>query len=123
MNIGNVTLGLLLAALLTGCIPTEIEGIKPGGEKIVAQFYPGGNALDDLLIFKSVNYFGKAQYQMDDPVGDIGFRFKSGERFQAECTLVGKNVIGDKDCKRYMVSRSTFPLIPEKTVLLKPSAL
>lgn len=110
-------------AALSGCIPSELVGSKPGGGKVTALYYPGAPALEDLLIIGGTNYFGKAQYQMDDPVADIGFRFKSGERFQAECTLVGKNIIGDKECKRYTVVRSTFPLIPEKTVFPRPAGI
>jgi hypothetical protein len=90
---------------------------------VVALFYPGGTALDDLLIIAGKNYFGKAQYQMDDPVGDVGFRFKSGERFQAECTQKGLNIIGKPECKKYTIYRSSFPLLPEKTVFLKPSGM
>lgn len=111
---------LLIAILLAGCIPAEINGLKPNGEKISATFYPGGTALDDLLIIGGKNYFGKAQYQINDPMGDVGFRFKSGERIQAECTQKGKDIVGQPDCKRYTVYRSSFAQFPEKTVINKP---
>ncbi|MDU8927011.1 hypothetical protein RXV86_06415 [Alisedimentitalea sp. MJ-SS2] len=71
-------------------------------------FYPGGNTIDDLLIVDGVNHFGKAQYQIDDPLGDIGFKFSTGERIQAECVREGKNIIGDPECQRYEVYRSSF---------------
>lgn len=109
--------------LLTGCIPSEIISQKPSGEKVVAQFYPGGNALDDLLIIGGKNYFGKAQYQPNDPMGDIGFKFKTGERFQAECTQQGKNIIGQLECKKYTIYRSTFPILSEKTSITRPSGI
>ena len=112
--------GVLLTVLLAGCLPGEITGQKPNGEKVSALFYPGGTALDDLLIIGGKNYFGKAQYQIDDPMGDVGFRLKSGERIQAECTQKGKDIIGQPDCKRYTVYRSSFALLPEKTVINKP---
>lgn len=115
-----VPLGILVAILLTGCLPAEITAQKPNGEKISAIFYPGGSALDDLLIIGGKNYFGKAQYQINDPMGDVGFRFNSGERIQAECTQKGKDIIGNPDCKRYTVFRSSFPQFPEKTVINKP---
>lgn len=120
----KATIGILgFTIALTGCIPSEIVGVKPGGGKVVVQYYPGGNTLDDLIIIEGKNYFGKAQYQMDDPMADIGFRLKSGERFQAECIQQGKNIIGDKECKKYSVMRSTFALVPEKTTFLKPSGV
>lgn len=107
--------------VLSGCLPSEIVGQKPNGEKVVALFYPGGTALDDLLIITGKNYFGKAQYQMDDPLGDVGFKFKSGEKFQAECTEKGLDIIGQPECKKYTIYRSSFPLLPEKTVFLRSS--
>jgi hypothetical protein len=115
------TIAICSIFILSGCLPAEIVGQKPNGEKVVALFYPGGTTLDDLLIIGGRNYFGKAQYQIDDPLGDVGFRFKTGERVQAECTQQGKNIIGQPDCKRYTIYRSTFALLPEKTVLLKPA--
>ena len=30
------------------------------------------------------NYFGKAAYQMDDPMGDIGFTFNDGTKIRSE---------------------------------------
>jgi hypothetical protein len=109
--------------LLSGCIPSEITGQKPNGEKVSVLFYPGGTALDDLIIIAGKNYFGKAQYQINDPLGDVGFRLKSGERVQAECAQQGKNIIGQPDCKKYTIYRSSFALLPEKTVMLKPSGM
>lgn len=116
-----IAIGAVFA--LTGCLPSEIVGQKPNGEKVVVMYYPGGTALDDLLIIAGKNYFGKGQYQMDDPVGDVGFRFKSGERFQAECVQQGKNIIGQPECKKYSIYRSSFPLLPEKTIILRPSGI
>jgi len=116
-----IAIGAIFA--LSGCMPTEIVGQKPNGEKVTAMFYPGGTTLDDLLIIAGKNYFGKAQYQMDDPLADIGFKFKTGERFQAECREQGKNIIGKPECKKYAIYRSSFPLLPEKTVIFKPSGM
>ncbi len=60
------------------------------------------------MIIEDTNYFGKAEYQYDDPMTDIGFRLKSGQRVQAECTATGKDVIGKDECEKYEVYRSTF---------------
>ncbi len=113
----------VIAALLAGCVPAEITGQKPNGEKVSVLFYPGANNLDDLLIIGGKNYFGKAQYQIDDPMADVGFRFKTGERVQAECTQKGKDILGQPQCKKYMVYRSTFALLPEKTVINRPGGV
>lgn len=111
---------LICVIFNTGCIPTEVIAIKTNGQKVVSMFYPGGSYLDDLLIIEGKNYFGKAQYSINDPLGDIGFRFKSGERFTAECSLTGKDIIGQLVCKKYVIVRSTFIYLPEKTDLLRP---
>jgi hypothetical protein len=108
------------AFALAGCMPAEIIGQKPDGNEIRLMFYPGGSILDDLIIIDGVNYFGTAQYQMDDPIGDVGFRLKSGERAQAECVSVRKNFMGDDECARYEVYRSSFDLIPEDTTFSRP---
>jgi len=71
-------------------------------------FYPGGDVLDDLIIIDGVNYFGKAQYQIGDPLSDMGFRFNSGKRVRAECLQTGKNILGEDECKLYEVFRSDF---------------
>ncbi len=113
-------LPLVLLILISGCMPSEIEAQLPAGGTLKLAYYPGGSALDDLLIIEGTNYFGKAQYQFDDPLGDIGFRFNDGQRVQAECTNVGKNIIGDDECKIYTVYRSSFPLLPEGTILPRP---
>lgn len=107
--------------VVSGCVPSEINALKPNGEKVTAMFYPGGNSLDDLLIINGKNHFGKAQYQIDDPLADVGFRFQTGERFQAECAKRGKDIIGQPECKLYVVFRSNFPLLPEKTQIQRPS--
>ncbi len=125
MTLQKLTISLAISAapILSGCVPSEVVGQKPNGESVVALFYPGGAALDDLLIIDGKNYFGKAQYQIDDPVGDVGFRLKSGEKFQAECTQQGPNIIGQPECKKYTIFRSTFPLLPVNTVFSKPSGM
>lgn len=99
--------------VLAGCFPAEIllENAATVSPKIL--FYPGGDNIDDLLIVDGQNYFGKAQYQIDDPMGDIGFRLIDGRRVQAECIREGKDIIGEPECKRYKVYRSTFDLIPD----------
>jgi len=83
-------------------------------------FYPGGRNIDDLLIYQGQNYFGTAQYQIDDPLGDIGFRLNSGECIQAECNVIGDNIIGEDECKRYEIYRSSWETIPEGTVVDTP---
>lgn len=111
-----------LVFLLSGCFPAEIvlEGAQTKAATIM--FYPGGNKMDDLLIVDGANHFGKAQYQIDDPLGDIGFRFNSGERVQAECVKVGENIVGDPECKRYEVYRSNFKAIPVGSSADRPEA-
>lgn len=107
--------------LLSACMPAEIKGEKPNGDQVTLSFYPGGTSLDDLVIIDGKNHFGKAQYQMDDPIGDIGFRFNTGERVQAECVLVGKDIIGQDECKQYEVYRSNWAQIPSGTKFARPS--
>ena len=96
------------------------SGGRQTGALVTMQFYPGGNVLDDLVIFQGQNHFGAAQYQIDDLLGDIGFRFNSGARVQAECVLVGPDIIGQDECKRYEVYRSSWDRIPEGTVFERP---
>ena len=103
---------LSTAVFVSACFPTEFD-IKTDDMTLNIMFYPGGEILDDLLIINGVNHFGKAQYQFDDPLGDIGFRFNSGKRVQAECVQTGKDILGDDECKLYEVYRSNFSLIPE----------
>jgi hypothetical protein len=119
MQIGWV-IPLVLFASLSACIPAAIDAKLPSGSALKISFYPGGTALDDLIIIDGKNYFGKAEYQMQDPLGDIGFRLKSGERVQAECKEIGKDLMGKDECKSYTVYRSSFPLIPEGTILPRP---
>lgn len=111
---------LLASALLAGCMPAELIGVKPDRSEVRIAFYPGGNILDDLMIIDGVNHFGTAQYQMDDPIGDIGFRTTSGERVQAECVSVRKNFMNEDECARYEVYRSSFGPVPEGTSFNRP---
>src|SRR6187200_213327 len=111
---------LTILVCLAGCFATEISADRPDATALKAKFYPGGSTLDDLIIIDGVNYFGTAQYQMDDPIGDIGFRFESGRRVIAECKEVGKDIIGNDECKQYEVYRSDFDLIPVGTIAAKP---
>ncbi len=106
--------------LLTGCMPAALVGTKPDGGTIEVNFYPGGSILDDLAIIDGTNYFGTAQYQIDDPLGDVGFRLLDDRRVQAECVETGKNFMGDEECKRYEVYRSSFDLLPEGTTFSAP---
>jgi hypothetical protein len=101
-------------------MPAEITGVKPNGTNITVIFYPGGVSLDDLIIINGANYFGTAQYQIDDPLADIGFRLSSNERVRAECISVRKDFIGDDECVRYEVFRSSFNLIPTGTIFNRP---
>lgn len=113
---------IISASLLVGgCMPSEIHGTLPTGGTVTMQFYPGGSILADLVIFQEQNYFGTAQYQFDDPLGDIGFRFDSSERVQAECILVGPDIIGQDECKRYEVYRSSWDEVPEGTLFDRPN--
>ncbi len=107
--------------LLSGCLPSEVYVQKPNGERLKVLFYPGGTKIDDLLIIEGRNYFGKAEYQINNPTGDVGFKLKSGERVQAECSTVGKNIINEQECKAYLVYRSTFNLLPVGSSFVKPS--
>ncbi|MBC6442178.1 MAG: hypothetical protein GDA53_03470 [Rhodobacteraceae bacterium] len=108
------------ATFVTGCFPADITGRTPSGQEITLLFYPGGDNLDDLVIFDGQNYFGTAQYQIDDPLADIGFRFNSGERIQAECIVSGKDILGMDECRRYEVYRSSWDIIPEGTLFYRP---
>lgn len=105
---------------LAACFPTDLTGETPDGSQIELMFYPGGSRLDDLVIYDGHNYFGKGQYQNNDPLGDIGFRLTSGERVQAECKTVGQDIMGDPECKRYIVYRSTWKVVPEGTEFGRP---
>ena len=107
--------------VLSACMPAEVIGQKPDGQEIRVMFYPGGTVLDDLIIIDGVNYFGSAQYQIDDPTGDVGFRLSSGERVQAECVSTRKDFIGNDECVRYEVYRSSFELIPMGSTFNAPS--
>ena len=113
-------LALTFSLALAGCMPAAFQINKPNGDKLDISFYPGGNALDDLIIIDGVNYFGKAAYQFDDPMGDVGFRFKNGQRVRSECISVGKDIIGEDECKLYEVYRSDFDLIPEGSKIPRP---
>ena len=106
---------------LSGCFPAEVTLENSATRTPTILFYPGGDVLDDLLIIDGVNYFGKAQYQIDDPIGDIGFRINDGRRVQAECIRQGKDIIGEVECKRYEVYRSSFDLIPVGAQANSPS--
>tara|TARA_R110002020_G_scaffold36894_33_gene111018 strand:- start:3336 stop:3650 length:315 start_codon:yes stop_codon:yes gene_type:complete len=101
-------------------MPALIQGRTPTGDAITLSFYPGGQTLPDLVIFDGVNHFGKAMYQIDDPLGDIGFRFEDGTRVQAECTRVGKDILGDDECSEYTVYRSSFEAVPEGSIFNRP---
>ncbi|MGR3761727.1 hypothetical protein ACUXV3_16595 [Roseobacteraceae bacterium NS-SX3] len=84
------------------------------------RFYPGGERLLDLLIINEVNHYGRAQYQFDDPLGDIGFRFETGERVRAECIEAGKDILGLDQCLMYKVFWSDFDLFPVGTIAPNP---
>lgn len=106
--------------VLAGCFPADLTGTKPDGGRVGVKFYPGGSALDDLVIVGDRNFLGKGQYQMDDPLADVGFRMNDGPRIQAECTLTGKDIMDQPECKQYTVYRSDFEPIPVGTVFLRP---
>jgi hypothetical protein len=110
---------LILIATLTGCMPSEINITNPDGKKFLVSFYPGGTELDDLIIINGKNYFGKAQYQMNDKMGDIGFRTKEGLKVLAECKDIGKDILGESECKTYIVFRSNIDAIKQGATITK----
>ncbi|MDD7911535.1 hypothetical protein PUV47_16515 [Pseudovibrio exalbescens] len=101
-------------------MPALIEGVSPNGKKLEFKYYPGGDKLDDLLIIEGKNYFGTAQYQMDDPLADIGFRFNKGIKVQAECIRTRRNFIDEIECVEYEVYRSSFDHVPEGSKFFMP---
>ena len=111
---------VILFGILNACMPVEIQVVKQDGKQLTIAFYPGGHSLDDLIIINGVNYFGKAMYQFDDPLGDIGFRFNDGKKVRSECISEGNDIIGQVECKMYEVYRSNFDLIPEGTKVPRP---
>lgn len=117
---GKISVLLPIACFLAGCMPAELNGRKATGERITLLFYPGGNALDDLIISGGVNFFGRAQFPVNDPLGDAGFRFLDGSRVRAECITVGRDVFGDPECTEYIVYSSDFPPVPEGTIFQRP---
>ena len=77
--------------------------------------------IHDLIIIEGANYFGKAAYQIDDPMGDIGFTFSDGKKIRSECIVRRYDIIIGQDvCKKYEVYRSNFDLIPEGTIVPRP---
>jgi len=106
---------------LGACMPAELVGENPAGKEIRISFYPGGTVLDDLMIIDGVNHFGKAQYQMDDPIADVGFRTNDGARVQAECISVRKDILDQDECARYEVYRSNFAPVPEGSTFDRPA--
>jgi hypothetical protein len=117
---GKIAKLVMLLCILGGCMPVAVELVKPDDSKLSVAFYPGGNTLEDLIIINGENYFGKAMYQFDDPVGDIGFKFNDGRKVRSECISEGKDIIGQTECKMYEVYRSNFDLIPEGTKVPRP---
>ena len=116
----KIMLLVILFGILNACMPVEIQVVKQDGKQLTIAFYPGGNSLDDLIIINWVNYFGKAMYQFDDPLGDIGFRFNDGKKVRSECISEGNDILGQVECKMYEVYRSNFDLIPEGTKVPRP---
>ncbi|WP_122075593.1 hypothetical protein [Pseudophaeobacter sp. EL27] len=106
--------------VMQACIPTSVKLTNADGHDMLVMYYPGGTSLLDLVMINGTYYFGKAQYQLDDPLADIGFRFESGERVRAECIRVGQDIIGQDRCTLYKVFRSDFRLFPEGTLIPSP---
>lgn len=121
MRFANLFIPLAAFVTLTGCFSSEIMIELPDNSMKQILFYSGSDNIPDLLIVDGQNYFGKAQYQIDDPMGDIGFRLQTGERVQAECIKLGKNFIDEDECKLYEVYRSSFAPIPVGTRTEPPS--
>ena len=121
MRFSNLIIPACAIAALSGCFSSEITLELPDNTTKAILFYTGSDNLADLLIVDGQNYFGKAQYQIDDPMGDIGFRLETGERVQAECIKLGKNFIDEDECKLYEVYRSSFDPIPVGTKTERPS--
>jgi hypothetical protein len=86
---------------LSACFPSDIDGRAVDGTSLSLLFYSGGNRIDDLIIYE-------------------GFRLNSGARVQAECVLIGKDIIGNDECKRYEVYRSSWVIIPEGAIFDRP---
>ena len=116
----KIIFGCVIAVSLSGCMPVKVSINKPNGSQSEMSFYPGGNTLDDLLIIDGKNYFGKAAYQIDDPMGDIGFTFNDGKKIRSECINKGPDIIGNDECKLYEVYRSNFELVPEGSKIPRP---
>ena len=121
MRIKGLFVAALSAVSLSGCFSTGITLELPDNTFKEILFYTGSDNLSDLLIVDGENYFGKAQYQIDDPLGDLGFRLETGERVQAECIKVGKDIIDEEECTIYEVYRSSFSPIPLGTRIERPS--
>lgn len=105
---------------ISACMPAKFQVNRPDNSKLDVIYYPGGNTLDDLVIINEQNYFGKAAYQFDDPMGDIGFTFLDGKKIRSECISSGKDILGQDECKLYEVYRSNFELIPEGSKVPRP---
>lgn len=119
----NPKLIIAMVCLLTlsACNASKLEGTTADGKKITVLYYDGGSKLEDLLIISEINYFGKASLpEHDDPLGDVGFRFKSGERLRAECVSNHLNSLDKPECDTYEVFKSSFALIPEGTRFPRP---
>lgn len=54
------------------CIPTSVKLTNADGHDMLVMYNPGGTSLPDLVMINGTYYFGKAQYQLDDPLADIG---------------------------------------------------
>lgn len=110
------------ALLLTqACISTSLGLTNADGKNVFVMYYPGGEVLPDLLVIDGVNHYGKAQYQIDDPLADIGFRFEIGKRVRAECVEAGKDILGLEQCRRYKVFWSDFEKFPVGTIIPNPA--
>ncbi|WP_375698411.1 hypothetical protein [Pseudophaeobacter sp. TrK17] len=67
------------ALLITqACIPTSVKLTNADGHDMLVMYYPGGTSLPDLVMINGTYYFGKAQYQLDDPLADCQGRRKIG---------------------------------------------
>lgn len=113
-----IALGCLM--FTQACIPSYTELTNANGQELVVLFYPGGEVIPDLLIINGVNHFGSAQYTFGDPLADIGFRFQTGEKVNAECVSARKDILGEDECAVFQVYRSDFDAFPVGTNIPNP---
>lgn len=125
MRAATKVLILCALPLIAGCMSAKLKVTRPDGKTLPVTFYTGNQltGVDDLLVIEGKNYYGTVGYQMNDPLGDLSFRFEDGKKVQGECVEPGKNLIDQPECKLYKVYRSNFDLIPEGSTIPRPDGI